>query len=281
MADEERNLKMRVETLMQVLCAAHWTYKVHDPYNRRGGILLVAPSEHGKSMLLKRISEELPGIWRLSDLWNLTIRHLSTWRSSIISERIKTLIIDGLEKVGQQQSQRMKNLESTLKALMKEGFEGWSEGHSLGRKLAVQALVIVGCTEEFYLERQDNEDVTFLRYFLRILFQLDDPDIFLDSLRSWEKIEIEAGIFYDVPLEEVPNLITESESKILRRWLELGEMMDPMPFQLFKKIGTILRWRFNKFKMRDLTMEILEEFSESLRREGARLIFPKGKKEKN
>lgn len=264
---------MKAETLLQILCAAHLTGKVEDPYDRRGGIMLISPAGHGKSTLLKKLSKELPRILCVSDL---TTRQLSALRASIVEGRVETLIIDELEKIYQRKLEVAGNLEGHLMSLIEQGFTDLPEKRPSSRALPAQVLIITACTEEFYLRKQNDWSSAFLRRFLPVVFRLDDPRIFGNAVRSWNVVKIGAGMFYDVPLEKIPNLITEIESDVLRGWLDLGGIDDKTPFQLLKKIGTILRWRFKKLEMEDLTMKILEEFSEGLRMEGARLTFSGG-----
>jgi hypothetical protein len=263
---------LSAKTLLQVLSAAHLTYKVESPYNRRGGILLVSPAGHGKSSFLRRLEGEMPKTLMLSDL---TTRQLSALRATIVEGKVQTLILDELEKIYQRKEETAANLEGNICALVEQGFSDLPGDRPSNRGIPAQALVIANCTEEFFVKQQKNWSSAFLRRFLVCLYRLENPDIFADYIEKWDLVRFGEGMFFDVPLEPLPYSLAIEEAKQLRRWILFGEQDDKTPFQLLQKIACVLRWKFRVRKTKDETMLILREFSACLMKKGAILKHEK------
>lgn len=263
---------MKAESLLQVLAAAHFAYKVRpDPYNRRGGIMLVAPAGHGKTTLLSRMSRELP---KMLDISDLTTRQVSALRSRILEGKYTTLILDELEKLYQRKDATAMNVEGALQAIIEQGFSDFPGERPEIMGMPAQALVIANCTEEFFGRQLRRWSTAFVRRWLICQFRLRDVDIFANAIEHWRTQEMKNGMLFVVPVEDIPYSLTIEESRRLRRWLSMNNQDEKTPYQLLQRIACVLRWRDTKLgRKRDTTFTILEDFSECLRKHGAVMDF--------
>lgn len=257
---------MRAESLLQVLCAAHFSYKVHpDPYNRRGGIMLVAPGGHGKTTLLSRMSAELP---KMLDISDLTTRQVVALKSRIIEGKYRTLILDEMEKLYQRKDATALNVEGAIQAIIEQGFTDVPGERPENVGMPAQALVIANCTEEFFSKQLRNWSTAFIRRWLICQYRLRDPDVFGDAIERWRMAEMKNGMLFVVPSEPIPYSLTLTEARRIRKWMTHNNQNETTPFQLMQRIACVLRWKAKKTGRKDNTFTILEDFSECLKKHG-------------
>lgn len=260
---------MKASSLIQVLCAAHWSYRVvPDPYQRRGGIMLVAPGGHGKSTILTRMSGELPKMLALSDL---TTRQAVSLRSSIVEGKYRTLVIDEMEKLYQRMDSTAQNVEGTLQALIEQGFHDAPGERPTEDVMRAQCLVIANMTEDFYVRKTRVWADAFMRRWIVSKFRLENPDIFADAIERWKRVEIKDGMLFMMPMEDIPYSVKPDEAHAMRHWLQIANRDDKTPQQLLHKILSVLRWRCKKSEVKDTSFEIMTDFSESLRQKGSEM----------
>lgn len=262
---------MKASSLIQVLCAAHWSYRVvPDPFHRRGGIMIVAPGGHGKSTILSRMSEELPKMLALSDL---TTRQAVSLRSSIVEGKYRTLVIDEMEKLYQRMDSTSANVEGTLQALIEQGFHDAPGERPTEDVMRAQCLVIANMTEDFYVRKSRNWAEAFMRRWIVCKFRLENPDVFADAIEKWKRVEIRDGMLFMMPMEDIPYSVRPDEARIMRHWLQVANRDDKTPQQLLHKILSVLRWRHAKSGVKDKSFEIMEDFSSSLGRGGCEMVL--------
>jgi len=263
---------MKAESLLQVLCAAHFAYKVRpDPFNRRGGIMLVAPAGHGKTTLLSKMSTELP---KMLDISDLTTRQVSSLRSRILEGKYCTLILDELEKLYQRKDATAQNVEGAIQAIIEQGFQDVPGERPEIMGMPAQALVIANCTEEFFSRQLRRWSTAFIRRWLICQYRLKDPDMFADAIERWKLRELKDGMLFVIPSETIPYSLTIYESRRIRKWLMMNNQDEKTPYQLLQRIACVLRWKCRKLgRKRDTTFEILEDFSQCLQKHGTSLDY--------
>ena len=228
--------------------------------------MLVAPGGHGKSTVLGRICDELPKMLSLSDL---TTRQAVALRSSIVEGKYRTLVIDEMEKLYQRMDSTSSNIEGTLQALIEQGFQDAPGERPTEDVMRAQCLVVANLTEDFYVKKSRTWADAFLRRWLICKYRLENPDIFADAIQEWRRVEIQDGMLFMMPLEDIPWSVKPAEAKAIRHWLQVANRDDKTPQQLLHKILSVLRWRALKVGRKDDSFSVLQDFAECLGRNGA------------
>lgn len=259
---------MKASTCIEILCASHITAQVQSPWGERGAIILVAPPGQIKTTLLFTL-KDYHGVYLTSDL---NVQMLGKIRDDIISERIKTIVIPDIQKLYERHSMVSSNIEGCLRAMVEEGFiaTSFQDASAISRK--AKALFLSASTPSFYESHLTAWRQTgFARRVLFSVYSLDDPLILIRAIEKWKRVEITNGLKWGFPVEPIPYTLKQSEVKDISHWLR--QQPDVTPLILLQKIACVLRWRYKLLGVKDLTMHIMEDFSESLSGEGAKLIL--------
>lgn len=257
---------MKTSTLIDVICASHLSYLVDSPWPERGGLCLVAPTGQVKTTVLTAISD-YPGVFVTSDI---NTQMLGRLKDDMLAGRIRTIVIPDLQKIYERHPTVSSNVEGTLRAMMEEGFlsTSWQDASAISTK--ARAIFLTATTPYIYEKRlMDWRQTGFSRRIIFSVYSLADPNVIVDAVERWQRIEMDNGLLWTFPWEPIPYTVTRPEARKMRLWLH--RQQDSTPFVLLQKIACVLRYRFKKVKKPDRTMEILSDFSESLSGEGARL----------
>lgn len=269
---------MKISTLFDVLCAAHWTSKVESRFPSRGGVMMVAPPGHLKTTLIMRALEEFPDAHIVSDLVTQSIVRI---REEIAGNKIRTLALTDFQKVYERHEFTASNIEGNVRALVDEGFTRTATEDSRMQTMPARCLVVAGMTSAMYLKRFSGwQDSGFVRRFLWCQFRLKNPERILEAIHHWKPLDFQRGRVFFVPVgATIPYELAERESIALSK-LVRHQGSPEIPFLLLKKIACVLKWRDSqassgrKSKAAASTyMEVLTDFGECLRREGAEVVL--------
>lgn len=256
---------MKTATIIDVIAAAHWTYKlsaIPREFSQRGGIMLVGPPEQLKTQFISMLTD-YPRTLVLSDL---TTRELSDFHQEL-GNGYKTIGFTAFEKVSQRDPTVATNLIGHLTALAEEGFRGSYKIDKRQRSYHAKCLIVGAVPQYFYdLNFKDWMQSGFHRRFLWPNFKLSDPDIIRQSIARWQPLNLREGsLGFPIPTESIAYNVTDAERSRLAGFLQPGEGL-ASPLILLSKIYAVLKWRYQQ--MLDpavVAMAILEDFSESLR----------------
>lgn len=255
---------MKVQTLLRILVAAHFTYRVQAPdkFQARGGIFLVAAPEALKTTFLKTVD----GFEKSVVLSDLNLQSLGRMRTSINAGKITTLIFNDVQKLYQRDSESAENLVGALSAMVEEGFSKLAFDVQEAHTTLTRALMLGAMVPEFYERRlRVWLDSGFARRFVWFHYSLQNPDAILDAISRWEEAEIENGFRFRVPSETIPYTVTETEARKIQ-WYLKNNHGQALPKILLQKIAAVLRWQNRQLHQRDDTMEVLEEFAQGLKK---------------
>jgi len=259
---------LKAQTLIEVICAAHYSAFVQSEWQERGGMILVAPPGHLKTTWLSFLSD-YPGVYLTTDLNSQMLARL---KDDITGNMIRTIIISDLQKLYERHPMVSSNIEGSLRSIVEEGFiaSSFQDASVITRR--ARALVLAGCVPSVYERRAtDWRQTGFLRRFIVSSYTMQKPHLLMDALQKWQRVEVNEGLKYSIPVQTIPYCMNENESKKIRHMLR--RQATPTPFALLLKIGSVLRWRWRRLKIAgpDPTMDTLQDFSESLHGEGADL----------
>lgn len=257
---------VKTATIIDVLAAAHWTYKlsgVPPEFSQRGGIMLVGPPEQLKTQFISML-EDYPRTLVLSDL---TTRELADF-SQDLGMTYKTLGFTAFEKISQRSESVSANLIGHLTALAEEGYRGSYKVDRRQRTYRAKVL-LVGAVPQYYydLSFKDWMQSGFHRRFLWPQFHLSDPDVIKHAIVQWKPINLRArSLGFPIPTESIPFDVSEEERYSLSKLLRSTEGI-ASPLILLSKIYCVLRWRYSFYVDGPrVAMAILTDFGESLQK---------------
>lgn len=269
--------EMNMESLIQVLCAAHLTYAI-DPvpkaFSQRGGIMLVAPPEQLKTVAvqgLKRYSNALV-------LGDITTQQMVKLRDEFAQGRYQSLVITEVEKIYKRDQETASNVEGHIQAMVEEGF-GHAAFEDKNAFVRVAKAMMIGALAEAKCRRRYPEwkESGFARRFLWCHFMLKNPRALSDAIRDWMPIEFCAEEVPDIPADSIPWIQpTPAEADRLRILIE-NQDGQTTPYVLMQKILCVLKWRYRALgpKASKKAMEVIEDFGHSLNKPagGALLVI--------
>lgn len=257
---------MKVNSLMEVISAAHISRYVGSPFEQRGGIFLVAPPGHIKSTIVKETLLLYADSLVLADL---NVSSLSNLKNALISGRYSSLGFGEFEKLYERNPSSAANLEGHLRALVEEGFDKMSFESPQMIGVTARVLLIGGITPVAYARRwQVWLDSGFARRFLWCHYRLADENAIVAAIRAWKKISF-GRVASSIPANKnIPYIIRPRDAKMLERMLD-NQPSKETPYTLLKKIFCVLVWRYGRKR----AMAILEDFSQCLGRNGTILYL--------
>jgi hypothetical protein len=263
---------LKIENLIEILSAAHLSVFVESRFSERGGIMLIGPPGSLKSAVIE-ITELYPTSLLLSDL---TVKQAARLREDIISRRITTMAFTDYAKLYQRDGSTSSNVEGFIRGLTGEGFRrpNWEDS----RMVSIPArCFVVGCmTSQFYGQHYSNWlDDGFARRFLWCHFVLHNPEIIMDAILQDRRLSfgVNNGFNASIPVTRlIPMNVSETEGKEILQLIRFQPGRE-IGLLTLKKILSALKWKFPKAKNRP--MEIVRDFAQSLRKEGAVLHVPK------
>jgi hypothetical protein len=266
---------MKPITVIEVIDACHLTKHIESPFPQRGGLMLVAPPGALKSTMIECALQEYPNALPAADINVNTFMKL---RDDLQSNKYATIAFGEFEKLYQRNANTAANIEGVIKACVEEGFvRGPFEDVRMGGCKA-RVLIVGGMTPGFFASKYDSwQKSGFARRFLWCMFSVQNPELILEAIHEWRRIEMN-GIPRRYPgMKGIPFDVTDAESRYLMK-LVRDQPGDASPYVLLKKIFSVLKWKYPKDPK--VPKQIIEDFADSLKRNGTELVIPREVAEK-
>lgn len=255
--------------MLEILSASHLTRHVTSPFNQRGGIMLVGPPATLKTTFIEAAFEDFPDAIIMSDI---NIQTLIRMRTDLKTGRYSTFAFTEIEKLYRRSSSTASNLEGSIAMLVEEGFRKASFEDSRIQTASARCLVVGAMTDHFYeFKYQEWMDTGFLRRFLWCVINIENGHKLMDAISAWKRLDIGTVEMKSPGNRSIPYDITDAEDARLRIMVK-HQPGEQTPFVLIKKIFCVLKWKYFKRDPR-LPMDIMVDFSQSLKREGANIIL--------
>lgn len=263
---------MRIETLIDVCCAAHLTRLVSSEFKSRGCFAIVGPPGGLKTSILGTL-EEYPDASVMADINNQTMGNLR----GELGRSINTMVMMDFQKLYERHAATASNMEGTIRSIIDEGWAQPSYNDSRTQGSKARCLVMGAFTPDLVNRKMTEWNASgFLRRTLFSYYELDDPHLLMDSVVTGSLVEFDTTI---IPMP-AGRLIHDTTTPVERR--ELQKYMKyhyagpaaTVPFQLLCKICAVLKWHYARLKKgKDYHMHIMHDFGPSLTREGCRLTL--------
>lgn len=262
---------MKIETLFDIVCAAHLTTLVDTKWKERGGLALVAPAGHLKTSILSALS-----VYRdVAVCSDMNSQQLTAMRDQISGGNIQTLAILDMQKIYERHAATASNVEGNIRSLVEEGFNHASFENASMNRLKARAVVMFGTTTKHYEAAWSGwVDTGFARRFLWCLYRMERPEELLEAVERWQRLE-----FGCLPLSpprggSIPFDLTEPDRRFIRSLLVHQKQSGTTPFQFLCKIAAVLKWYYKRNR-RGRWQTTLKDFAECLGPQGALLTLPK------
>jgi hypothetical protein len=258
--------------MIEIIDCCHLTKHIESPFPQRGGLMLVAPPGALKNTMIECGLSEYPNALPCGDI---NVNTFIKLRDDLASGRYATMAFPEYEKLYQRNAATAQNIEGVIKQCVEEGFvRGPFEDVRMGGVRA-RVLVIGGMTPSFYHSKYDGwQKSGFARRFLWSQFAITNPELILEAIHEWRRIEMN-GIVRKFPgMRGIPFDVTEQESRYLMKMVR-DQPGDATPFVLLKKIYAVLKWKYAKEPKHPKS--IMDDFSDSLLRNGSEMTIPREK----
>jgi hypothetical protein len=259
---------MKINTIVEVICAAHLSYLVNSPkeFSSCGGLMFVAPVGHLKTVITKTLDLWQPQALVLSDI---TIRQLVEMREQISSGKIHTLGFMELPKLYSRNADVSSNVEGAIQQMADEGWRAanWENQNMTLRD--AKCLIVGAMPPSFYARKWGGWNAGgWSRRFIWCHFQLADTEIIMESIDRWQPLDL-GRMVYSVPASaSIPFTVTQDESRMIRNVLRRTKAgYEAVPFQLLKKIFAVIKWRYSEMgttAAKKKALEILFDFAQCL-----------------
>lgn len=261
---------MRIETLLEVICATHLAHFIQSPYDHRGGLWLVGPPGQLKTTML----EVLDVYENALTLTDINTQSLDKLRSRMSGGVVDTLVIPDMQKLYERDPRTAANLEGNFRALVSEGYRGASYTDAGIRRFRA-SCTIIGAMSEDLVERYNThwEATGFSRRFLWGLIRLQNEDLLMQAVENWKLADLGSIHIPPVPIADIPDMLTKAERKRLRAFIRYQPAPRTIPYQLICKIANVLRWHYKRTRRKKDAMNTMAEFALCLGREGANLTI--------
>jgi hypothetical protein len=262
---------MKIASMLDVICATHMSSLVECPFDGLGGLMLVAAPEALKTSIL-RVLKEYPSALLLTDVNTQTLVRM---RDRIAGGEVRSLVMLDLQKIYERDGDTARNVEGTLRAMASEGFSAASFQSQEINRVTARCVVMGALTQDLMEKKFEGwKSSGFARRFLFPTFRLEDPEMLTDAIVNWEKIDLGRSFIPPPANRRIPMLVTKTERSKLRAFV-LHQYGKTEPFQMLIKVYCVLKWHYGQRngKPKHYAWDIVEDFSTSLGRDGAKLTF--------
>lgn len=259
---------MRVTSLIEFLDAACNTKWIQGPFQERGGIMIVGPPGSFKTTIIEAALNEHSDALPLSDL---NVQQWMKVKDDFVSRRYTALGFPEFEKIYQRHPATASNLEGIIKALICEGFVSAPNGDPRTPRLKARGLVIGGITTDCFERRYDEwQRNGFLRRFIWLVTAVQNPDLIVEAIRKWERINF-GNVHVKPASGEIDVKTSEARSRYLEHIMKHQPGLMGTGYVLMKKIAAVLEWKYSKQQKK--IDELFEDIAPALSRDGGELVI--------
>lgn len=237
------------------------SHAVDSPFEQAGGMFLVAPPGQLKTAVLKQL-EALPDTRGFSDM---NTRDLLRVRDEIAARSVRAILFYDWQKIFERRVETAQNICGNIRALIDEGFTYDGEGTGNHQPIA-SAFALMAMTPACFRRNEDEWIANgFLRRVVVCAYRLERPELISESIIS--NIPMRFGVErFPVPVgKAVPMSVTEAESRwLLNSVLRYQHSRQATGLTLMRKVWSMLRWRYRKQKVADMSRQVIEDFGPSL-----------------
>jgi len=229
--------------------------------------MIVGPPGSFKTTIIECAMDNHPDVVICSDL---NVQQWLKMKDEFVNKRYSLLAFPEFEKIYQRHPSTAANLEGIIKALVSEGYGTGPGGDPRMPRLKARACVIGGittdCFERHYELWQKNG---FLRRFIWCVVSVKNPDLIVEAIRKWEKIDFGRIVFR--PANRTIKVdVSDQRSRQIEKLMKSQPGLHGTAYVLMKKITAVLDWKYNSNGKADA---LLGDVGASLSKHGDEIII--------
>lgn len=226
--------------MAEVLDSAHLTYFVNSPFRQRGMLCLAGPPGVLKSSIIQKVFNFYPQALVLGDL---NVRSLSLLYEDFVGGRYTTLCLEEFAKLYARKTDSSSNMETTIAALVDQGFGHPSFRDQRAICMEARALVVAAMTMTFYYEHITHwQESGLARRCIFLSYRFNDFRLIGDYIERGEQMPLD-GIRRMWPkTDSIPFDINEHERAFVRKLIR-DQADEKTPQILAQKIFAVLKWK--------------------------------------
>ena len=264
---------LEYSTLLEIVAAMHLSSYVESPFEKRGGLMLVAPPNGMKTTITETL-DEFPKTHVVTDI---NVQTLLGMKEIFLGGEILTLAFSDFAKLYKRHGSTAENLEGIIMALAEEGFRKASFQHQSVSAIPARVTIVGGMTTSFYDSKaKDWMDNGFMRRFLWARYIVNGMDVMEDAAAEWRKARLDGDFTVRIPVSRsIPHRVEPKEMKEISYIIRHQSSRVNASITL-QKILSVLRWKFQRHPERP--MQIIKDFAPCLGKEGG-ILYVKEKNE--
>lgn len=259
---------VRLEAILEVVCAIHLASFVTSPVEDRGGLMIVGPPGSLKSTAIDILDANYHNAVSVSNLNTTTLLQM---QDQLQSGAVRSVIVPDLQALYAGDPRTVGRVEQAIMQLAAEGHRGASWQDARFQRFKSRCTVFSAMTAKFF-ERHANpwNDSGFLRRFLWVAYRLDDPETLMRAITHWQRAELGSITIPQVPANgEIPDRLTVADREKIRSWVKHQPGPHEIQFSLLCRAASVLIWHYERRKIKRKAMTTLEEFSRTLHKDAA------------
>jgi hypothetical protein len=265
---------VRIEAMIEAICAMHISSYVESPYKDRGGVMLVGPTGVMKTTILDVLDNNYHNSLSISNSHMSTMKKL---QPSFYNGQILSLCFPDVQSIYAGDPRTSGRIEQMMMQLSGEATRtiGGDED-SRHAKFKGYCTIFAAMTPAFYTAHINKWEETGLsRRFLWSTYTFQDPDILMRAIAQWSRAELGDIIIPKCPANGlIPDTLKASDREEIQRWLRHQPQPHEIQFQIMCKAASALAWHYKRNRIKKNAMETMHEFAETLQHDAALLQLP-------
>lgn len=265
---------IRIESLIEGVCALHIASYVQSPYRDRGGLMLTGPAGVLKTTILDVLDNNYHNALSISNSHMSTMRKL---QPAFYNGQVRSLCFPDLQSIYAGDPRTASRIEQMMMQLSGEATRtiGGDED-SRYAKFKGYCTMFAAMTPNFYTSHINKWDEQgFSRRFLWGTYTFLDPEILMRAIAQWTRANIGDVLIPQCPINGlIPDSLNQNDREEIQSWLRHQPQPHEIQFQVMCKATSALAWHYKRSKIKKHAMTTMREFAEILQHDAALLQLP-------
>jgi len=267
-ARRDADKRVRLEAILETVCAIHLASFVTGPIPDRGGLMIVGPPGMLKSTAIDILDANYHNAVSVSNLNTTTLLQM---QDQLQSGAVRSIVVPDLQALYAGDPRTVGRVEQAMMQLSAEGHRGASWQDPRFQRFTSRCTLFSAMTSKFFEKHTAQwSDSGFLRRFLWCAYRLEDPDTLMKALLQWQRAELGSVVIPSTPASgEIPDLLTVADREQIRMWIKHQPGPHEIQFALLCRAASVLTWHYKRRKIKRKAMTTLAEFSRTLHKDAA------------
>jgi hypothetical protein len=260
--------RVRLEAILEAVCAIHLASFVTGPIEDRGGLMVVGPPGMLKSTTIDVLDANYHNAVSVSNLNTTTLLQM---QDQLQSGAVRSIVVPDLQALYAGDPRTVGRVEQALMQLAAEGHRGASWQDARFQRFKSRCTIFSAMTGKFFEKHAAAwNDSGFLRRFLWCAYRLEDPETLMNAISQWKRAELGSIIIPQTPANGViPDQLSSHDRERIRTWVKHQPGPHEIQFALLCRAASVLDWHYARKRIKCKAMTTLAEFSRTLNKDAA------------